>query len=126
MTEKEVFAELIPEKSKENCTVGAHYAAKCPFCGKINRGWLSEVENERATGNDKCEHFVSHRIWLEEPMFLFRDQIAIERLPDTEKQVIVKERWIEVEGEKFGLDRLASFLYPAEGCSAMDGPQNID
>lgn len=126
MIEKDVFATLVPEKRGRGYTVGAHYSATCPFCSIDNRGWPSEVESAKATGNSKCEHFVSHRIWLEEPMFLFRDQIDIKRLPDTEETVVVKTRWIEVEGEKFNLNRLASFLYDAEDCSTMDGPQNID
>lgn len=126
MAEKEIFAELVPEKRGKNITFGAHYSAKCPFCGRVNTAWPSELEKGRGTGNDKCEHFVSHRIWLEEPMFLFRDQILIKRLPTTEKTVVIKTRWVEVEGEKFDLDRLASFLYDIEDCSSMDGPQNID
>jgi hypothetical protein len=45
-------------KPSYNVTVGAHYAAECPFCGKKNLVWTSEM-NRRAvphTTNNVCEH----------------------------------------------------------------------
>lgn len=50
--------KLIPEKKERNCTTGAHYSAKCPYCSKRIMAWLSEIHGQRRLdGTNKCPHF---------------------------------------------------------------------
>jgi hypothetical protein len=121
MASKEVVAELIPEKKGEGYTVSPRYSAVCPFCSKENFAWPEELEIKRlSTGNEKCEHFLSHKMCNGKPTFFFNEEIQMERLADTKKVVTIENSWIKIEGRVFDLHRLYDFMDNALDYSTMD------